>query len=261
MAENALTYDRQLLLLGSKRNEVLDLWEVHRYGTDSYGDADYVSIYGLAPSEWYRKGIRLLGRTAVECTRDRLADAMGADIAATAKSAQRASNATAVDLFAGSGNTLFWILHHLTKSPGLGFELDPQVVQLTRQNLSILGIPTEILHEDFVNVARRLRLAADALLIAFVAPPWGEALTSANGLDLRHTSPPVAEIVDLLADQFPNPLLFAVQVYERVDAISLAELTPRFDWWALKNYDFNIPGQNHGLLLATRGWRPRPGVN
>ena len=52
LAENALTYDRQLLLLGSKRNEVLDLWEVHRYGTDSYGDADYVSIYGMPPAEW-----------------------------------------------------------------------------------------------------------------------------------------------------------------------------------------------------------------
>jgi hypothetical protein len=40
------TYDRQLLLGGAKRNAVLELWEVKRYGIDSYGDADYVSIYG-----------------------------------------------------------------------------------------------------------------------------------------------------------------------------------------------------------------------
>jgi hypothetical protein len=30
-------YDRQLLLLGAKRNAVLELWEVQRYGSDSYG--------------------------------------------------------------------------------------------------------------------------------------------------------------------------------------------------------------------------------
>ena len=33
------------------RNAVLELWEVHRYGTDSYGDADYVSIYGMRPAD------------------------------------------------------------------------------------------------------------------------------------------------------------------------------------------------------------------
>ena len=79
---SAITYDRQLLLLGSKRNVMLDLSEVLRYGIDSYGDADYVSIYGLPPVEWYGKGIRLLGRTAVECTRDQLANAIGREIAA-----------------------------------------------------------------------------------------------------------------------------------------------------------------------------------
>jgi len=62
-------YNRELLLSGEKRNAVLDLWEVQRYGTDSYGDPDYVSIYGLLPADWYEKGIRLLGRTAVELTR------------------------------------------------------------------------------------------------------------------------------------------------------------------------------------------------
>ena len=41
----AAFYDRQLLLLGPKRNRVLDLREVLRYGTDSYGDPSYVSIY------------------------------------------------------------------------------------------------------------------------------------------------------------------------------------------------------------------------
>jgi hypothetical protein len=63
------TYDRHLLLSGIKRNAVLELWEVQRYGIDSYDDADYVAIYGMRPVEWYAKAVRLLGRTAVECTR------------------------------------------------------------------------------------------------------------------------------------------------------------------------------------------------
>src|SRR5215470_15616300 len=70
-------HDRALLLYGSKRDEVLSLAEIERYGLDSFADADYVSIYGMRPREWYRHGVRLLGRTAVECTRDALADRIG----------------------------------------------------------------------------------------------------------------------------------------------------------------------------------------
>ena len=66
-------YDRQLLLFGSKRHAVLDLSEVNRYGADSFGDPDYVRLFGMPPADWYDRGIRLLGRTAVECTRDNLA--------------------------------------------------------------------------------------------------------------------------------------------------------------------------------------------
>src|SRR3981081_3193934 len=97
-------YDRQLLLFGPKRSEVLELWEVLRYGTKSYGDADYVSVYGLPPAAWYEKGIRLLGRTAVECTRDHLADAIGRDTAMAAQSGSGTNGITVIDPFAGSGN-------------------------------------------------------------------------------------------------------------------------------------------------------------
>jgi hypothetical protein len=65
-------YDRSLLLLGAKRNEVLTLAEVLDYGIDSFGDRDYLKLYGMTPTHWYARGIRLLGRTAVECTRDDL---------------------------------------------------------------------------------------------------------------------------------------------------------------------------------------------
>ena len=80
------TYDRALLL-GEKRNDVLDLAEVLSYGSDTFGDPDYVSIYGLKPADWYARGVRLLGRTTVECTRDRFADLIGRDVAAIARAA------------------------------------------------------------------------------------------------------------------------------------------------------------------------------
>ena len=249
-------YDRQLLLLGPKRDVVLELWEVQRYGSDSYGDPAYVSVYGLPPTTWHEKGIRLLGRTAVECTRDQLADAIGRDTAAVANSAPPADGVTVIDLFAGSGNTLYWILRHLPQAQGLGFELDPGVFQLTKRNLSLLGLSLEIMHADHVSALRDLRVPDKQLLIAFIAPPWGNALSWPNGLDLRRTTPPVTEIVDSLAQRFPNPLLFSIQAHESIDPASLADLTARFDWWDLRIYDFNLRGQNHALLLATRGWRP-----
>ena len=249
-------YDRQLLLLGRKRNDLLELWEVQRYGTDSYGDADYVSIYGLAPRTWHEMGIRLLGRTAVECTRDELADAIGRDIATAANSGPATRGITVVDPFAGSGNTLYWILRHLPQARGLGFELDPVVFELTQRNLSILGLPIEVRHADYMAALGDLTVPGEQLIVTFIAPPWGEALSGSAGLDLLRTTPPVSEIVDSLNQLFPNPLLFAIQVFERIDPASLAELTARFDWFAIRIYGFNPQGQNHGLLLGSRGWRP-----
>jgi hypothetical protein len=250
-------YDRQLLLFGSRRNAVLDLSEVLRYGTDSYGNPDYVSIYGLPPAQWYARGIRVLGRTAVECTRDQLADAIGRDIEEVASSGPGAAAVTVIDPFAGSANTLYWILRHLPRARCVGFELDAQVCQLTQQTLSILALPLEIRHADYVTALSELTVSTDQLVVAFIAPPWGDALSASDGLDLRLTRPPARDIMDLLTRRFPNPLLFAIQVYEQTVPASTDDLTSHLDWSALHVYEFNKPGQNHGLLLATRGWRPR----
>src|SRR5215471_15649222 len=152
----SMRYDRQLLLHGEKRNAVLDLAEIQRFGIDSYGDADYVSIYGLRPAQWYPRGIRLLGRTAVECTRDALASAIGQDVAALTGGTPQA---LVVDPFAGSGNTLYWLLRHLPGAHGLGFELDPGVFELTRRNLLIMGLPIEVLNVDFVAGLSRIHAA------------------------------------------------------------------------------------------------------
>jgi hypothetical protein len=246
-------YDRWLLL-GQKRCELVDLSEVQRYGRDSFGDPDFVSIYGLKPAEWYSRGIRLLGRTVVECTRDRFADLIGRDVAAVANAVPGVSGSIVVDPFAGSANTLYWITRHVRPDRSVGFELDDLVFELTRKNLSIMGHGINVFHDGYVDGLKRLRVEDDELLILFISPPWGEALDEKSGLDFRHTTPPVAKIVDLAKAVFgQHKLLFAIQAYESVTPGSLAELTARFQWWALNIYEINARAKNPGLLLGTTG--------
>jgi len=250
-------YDRELLLRGTKRNEVLELWEVQRYGTDSYGDADYVSVYGMRPADWYAKGVRLLGRTAVECTRDQLADAIGRDLAVVAATAPPTAGTLVIDPFAGSGNTLYWLLRHLPATRGLGLELDDAVFELTKQNVERLALPIEIRHSDYASGLVDASSAIDQLVVVFIAPPWGDAFSKTSGLDLRRTTPPITEIVEFLHDRFGGDrLLCAIQVYETVDPGSMLELRRRFDWSMLRVYRMNALGENHGVLLGTSGWVP-----
>jgi hypothetical protein len=250
-------YDRALLLHGAKRNELLTLAEIEKYGLDSFADADYISIYGMPPREWYRHGIRLLGRTAVECTRDALGERMGLDVAAVA--ARMPSNRlVAIDPFAGSCNTLFWILRHLPNSEGLAFESDPQVFELTQRNLAALKQRIELVHGDYVRLLAEHSVPEDRGIVAFIAPPWGTALDEVQGLDLRRTTPPISEVIEQIARQFPRQnILFATQVYEKVSAPSLTHLRTRLDWTELRIYDIDEKGRNHGILLGTKGWAPR----
>jgi len=250
-------HDRAFLLHGPKRNEILTLDEVRQYGTDSFSDADYLGLYGLKPAEWYGRGIRLLGRTAVECTRDVLADRIGRDIAALTASLPKDMSVTVVDPFAGSCNTLYWILRHVPRSEGLAFELDPQVFELTSQNVSGLDRHIALRQGDCLASLANLDLPPGHALVVFVAPPWGTALNEAKGLDLRRTEPPITSIVARIAQRYPDRwLLFATQVYEKVEPRSLAELESTLDWSRLNVYGFNMAGRNHGILLGTKGWTP-----
>jgi hypothetical protein len=162
-----------------------------------------------------------------------------------------------IDPFVGSGNTLYWLAHHLSVERGIGFELDPSVFALTRANLATLGLPLDVFNSDYRAGLLNIDPAENQLVVAFVAPPWGDALSPVSGLDLRQTYPPISEIIECLATRFgQNRILFVVQVYEALNHDSLTELTTTFDWWTLKLYDLNAAGQNHGVLLGTVRWKP-----
>jgi hypothetical protein len=78
MDTTAPLYDRTFLLSPGKRIQVMALWEAQRYGLDSFGDADYVCLYGMAPAAWYarprfsgtlaaRAGLPTRARLITEC--------------------------------------------------------------------------------------------------------------------------------------------------------------------------------------------------
>ena len=250
-------YDRAYLLSASKRNDILDLWEVERYGHDSYGDPDYVSVYGLRPEEWYARGIRLLARTAVECTRDRLADLIARDIAPLAAE-PRPTSTIVIDPFVGSANTLYWISRQVGARAAVGCELDDAVYAASQRNLSILDLDITLLHQRYRTALTNTNAADSDLLIVYVAPPWGKALDTSAGLDLRQTSPPVGEVIDHVQATFGrHKVIVAVQLYEAVIAESLEDLSSRGDWATSMIYDIDPPGRNHGLLLMTLGWAPK----
>jgi hypothetical protein len=243
-------YDRALLLHGAKRNQVLSLAEVEQYGLDSFGDAAYVRIYGMPPKEWYQRGIRLLGRTAVECTRDALADLIGRDVA---RRRPLSTHYLVIDPFAGSCNTLYWILRHVPNPEGIAFELDPQAYELSKHNIAQLDRKIDLIQGDYEALLADRQVAHDASIIVFVAPPWGTALDEANGLDLSATQPPIPYVIDWFGRKFAeHAILFAIQVYEKISPGSLEKVQGLMDWSELRVYDINVPGRNHGILLGAR---------
>jgi hypothetical protein len=193
--KSRVVHDRALLLYGCKRNEVLNLAEIEQYGLDSFADADYISIYGMPPREWYRRGVRLLGRTAVECTRDALGDHIGRDVASVAIR-MPANQFVVIDPFAGSCNTLFWILRSLPNSEAIAFESDQRVFELTHRNLAALNQSIDFVHGDYRRLLEERRVQEDRGIVTFIAPPWGTALDEAQGVDLRRTTPPIIEVID-----------------------------------------------------------------
>jgi hypothetical protein len=117
-------YDRDFLLSAEKRNQLMELWELQKFGADSFCDPNYVCIYGMRPTQWYEKGIRLLARTTLEAVRDKLGEMIGKDVESVIKNAPPTSKFGIVDPFAGSCNGLYWILRHVRSAKGIGFEVE-----------------------------------------------------------------------------------------------------------------------------------------
>ena len=233
----------------------MELWEVQKFGTDSFADPDYVCIYGMPPTQWYEKGVRLLARTTLEAVRDKLGEMIGRDVESAIKNVGPTSKFGVIDPFAGSCNALYWILRHVRGARGIGFEVEKTVFDLTSRNIASLEAPIELINGDYRALLDAHRFPPGHFIVVFLAPPWGDALSETTGLDLRRTKPPVADIVDDFERVYKgNPILYVTQVHQNIEPGSLADLKKKFAWSDLRIYDINVEGMKHGVVLGTNRW-------
>jgi len=247
-------YDRDFLLSPDKRNQVMELWEVQKFGLDTFGNPDHVCIYGMKPAEWYGRGVRLLARTTIEAVSDQLGTVIGTDVVRVLKNAP-ALKVGVVDPFAGSCNGLYTILLHVKCAKGIAFEVEKTIYEMTTRNIASLQANIELINGNYKALLGRHRFPADHCIVAFLAPPWGDALSSDSGLDLARTKPPIAEIVDDFESVYAGqPVLYVTQVHEHIEPNSLAALKGKFEWTELRIYDVNAEGMRHGVLLGSKRW-------
>jgi hypothetical protein len=226
------------------------------FGSDSFGDPGAVSLYGMTPAQWHARGVRILARTTLEAVRDPLGNRIGEDVARIAATAPPGSAFGVVDPFAGSCNALFWILQHLPGAEGLGFEFEQVIFDMTARNIASLGAPIRLLRGDYSKLLDQHRFPGTHRIVAFLAPPWADALSAQAGLDLGRTKPPIGRIVDDLERIYSsNPILYVTEVHERLVPGPLAALRSRFEWSELNVYDIPGPTGRHGVLLGTKRWR------
>lgn len=248
-------YDRDFLLAPGKRNQTIELWEVEKFGSDSFGDPQAVSLYGMTPAEWHAKGVRILCRTALEAVCDLLANRIAQDAARIAATAPAGSRFGVIDPFAGSCNALFWITRQVPGSEGLGFEIEQPIFEMTTRNIASLAAPFRLVHGDYHALLTEDRFPADHRIIAFLAPPWADALNAASGLDLGRTKPPIAEIIDDFERVYSNrPILYVIEVHERLVPEPLAALRAEFEKSELHVYDVPAATGRHGILLGWKRW-------
>lgn len=208
-------------LLGDLRTTVLTGEQLCEAGRLIYGHPDGLSLYGIPATAMEAEGIRLLGRTTIECCVDDCAAAV-AD-ALTARHAalpHEGDEPLVVDLFCGSGN----FSRHLGSRLGIpvhAAELDPDVHAATRHNLDRVGADTRLHLGDYRDLLGKLP-ARGRRDTYFVEPPWGPAFTP-TGLDLTRTSPPVPDILDAIHRSRDGlPCLVAIKTNDQIAHDSLA---------------------------------------
>ncbi|MBS0237411.1 MAG: hypothetical protein JSR89_03180 [Proteobacteria bacterium] len=181
----------------------------------------------MAPVAWYALGIRILGRTAVEVTRDRYAEFMAKSVAHTlASNGCRISDV--IDPFVGSGNLLYHLLQATMATRGCGLDINRDILTLTESNFSRLRLLRRLRHTRLtfqpLDWSQSPSYIENRATLVVVCPPWGDAFDEA-GLDLRKTAPPVPNVLRTLRGSERSGPIFALipthpsMVTESVDAI------------------------------------------
>jgi hypothetical protein len=223
----------------------------------------------MPPKEWWGRGMRILARTCVEAVNDPLGETIGGDVANVIAQAPGRPAIGVIDPFAGSCNGLYAMLRHLPAAKGIGFEIQQAVFDLTTHNIAQLNAPIDLALGSYKDHLASRRHPRDHLIVAFLAPPWGDALHPVTGLHLDRTKPPILEIVrDFEKVYGSQPVLYVTQVLSSNEPTALNAVETAFDWTDLRVYNFNVPGvrppgaqgRQPGILLGTRRWSPQAGL-
>jgi hypothetical protein len=127
---------------------------------------------------------------------------------------------------------------------------------MSQRNIASLAAPIRLFNGDYRALLAEHRAPDGHRLVAFLAPPWGDALSADTGLDLGRTKPPIREIISDFERNYPDtPILYVVEVHERLVPEPVAALRGTFEWSELTIYDLAGPTGRHGVLLGTRRWR------
>jgi len=127
---------------------------------------------------------------------------------------------------------------------------------MSTRNIASLAAPIRLVHGDYRTLLGQYRFPAGHRIVAFLAPPWADALSAGTGLDLGRTRPPVSDVIDDVERVYPdNPMLYVIEVHERLVPQPLAALRRGFDWSELHIYEIAGPTGRHGVLMGTRRWQ------
>jgi hypothetical protein len=109
---------------------------------------------------------------------------------------------------------------------------------MTTRNIASLNAPVRIVHGDYRALLGEYRFPATNWIVAFLVPPWADALNAETRLGLGRTKAPVRDIIDEFELVYPsNPILYVVEVHERLVPKPLAALRKMFEWSELNIYD------------------------
>lgn len=218
-SSDASYFDYRDRLLGPQRFHPLTTLELCQTGRIVYGTPDRFSLYGIPAPGMEAAGLRVLGRTAIECVIDAYAIKVAAAIAQLRDTQDSAT--VIIDLFCGSGNFGFQLQRGL-RCRTYASELDVNVYEATRNNFDRVAAQIDLQLSDYRALLYQVPGGRpDDIYI--VEPPWGPAL-SEDGLDLGQTSPPVPEIIDdICRSRQGRSCLIVIKTNDRIANNSLAK--------------------------------------
>lgn len=206
----------------------------------------------MPPKEFYNKGIRILGRSAIECAIDAHSVQMAKSIKQMKDTFFPHEEAIFLDLFAGSGNSLYHAAQSLNSPISIGIEINKGIFQLTKINHKIMGSDCQIHQGGSLEVIRTFKFPVSTPIIVFLAPPWGKGFSFDTGLDLLKTNPPTDEIIKIVKETFSQyRLIFVTQIYEKLVRSSLNKITDQFSYFSKETIPAISQGLNIGLLICT----------